>query len=182
MVPPALVHPKVYVYKPAVDIAPVDAVPPVGVLAPVQLPLAVQEEGLFVVDHVMVELPPVVNVLGLKLIFTPGSAITVTVADPEPLPALLEQLKLYVYVPAVDIVPVPVLPLPPLDPVQLPLAVQDVGLFVAAQLIVELEPTPILVGVVDIVTTGADTGVPPDVTAIVVVAVPVPPPFVQDRV
>jgi hypothetical protein len=52
-------------------------------------------------------------------------------------------------------VPVLALPLAALLPVHLPLAVQDVGLFVADQVIVAEPPTLIEIGLIDKFTTGA---------------------------
>jgi hypothetical protein len=108
-------------------------------------------------------------------------AFMARVADALLLPALLLQDKLYVFVPAVFITPVLVLPLALLFPLQLPLAVHDVGLLVALQLIVELLPVPIVVGLTPIVTTGLLVVVP-DVTDKLAEALPEPPPFWQVRV
>jgi hypothetical protein len=79
-------------------------------------------------------------------------------------------------------VPVLALPLPALEPLQEPEAVQDVGLPVALQLIVELEPVPIETGETEMVTTGATTVLPAAVTLTVVVALPGPPALLQARV
>lgn len=79
-------------------------------------------------------------------------------------------------------VPVLLLPLADLAPLHEPLAVQAVGELVALQLIVELDPVPIEVGDTAMVTTGATTPPPPDVTFTVVVAEPVPPALVQAKV
>jgi hypothetical protein len=82
----------------------------------------------------------------------------------------------------VFITPLEVLPLELLAPLQLPLAVQAVGEFVADQLIVELLPVPIDVGDAEIVTTGAMTPPTPELTDTLVVALFEPPAFVQDNV
>jgi len=151
-------------------------------LVPDQLPPAVHELGVPVADHVIVELPPVVRLAGDAEIVTTGTAITVTEVDFVSEPALLLQLSVYVYVPAVLMTPVLVLPLPALEPDQLPLAVQAVGLFVADQLIVELPPVPILVGDAEIVITGGETGATPELTDTEVVALLLPPAFEQAKV
>lgn len=83
--------------------------------------------------------------------------------------------------PADVIVPVLVEPLALFDPLQLPLAVHEVGLLVADHVNVLLEPVPMLVGLADIETTGGFVAPPVD-TDTLVVAVPVPPAFVQDSV
>lgn len=77
--------------------------------------------------------------------------------------------------PAVPIVPVLVLPLPAFAPVQLPLAVQEVGLLVADQFMVALFPVPILVGDTDSVTTGGEAKGAPELTDTDVEALPLPP-------
>lgn len=55
-----------------------------------------------------------------------------------------------------------------------PLALQDVGLFVALQVIVELPPVPIDAGETEIDTTGGEVA-PPDVTLTLADALLVPP-------
>jgi hypothetical protein len=73
--------------------APVDC-DPLRALVPDHPPEAVQEVAL-VPDHVRVELPPLVTVLGLALMLTVavGCALTVTVADWVALPPLPVQLN-----------------------------------------------------------------------------------------
>ena len=79
--------------------------------------------------------------------------------------------------------PVDSLPLLALDPDQSPLAVQEVGLLVALQLIVVLWPIVRLDTVAEIVTTGLATGGGVELlTAKLALAVPVPPALVQARV
>jgi len=78
------------------------------------------------------------------------------------------------------ITPVLVLPLAFWVPLQLPLAVHDVGLLVADQLIVALLPVPIEVGLTLMVTTGAAVG-PEVLTVRVALADPLPPALLQDR-
>lgn len=156
---------------------------PLAAFVPVQLPLAVQEVGVLVALQVTVAvaLAPAVIVTGFTEIVTLGTATTVRVTDLLPDPALLLQLKVYVNVPAVFMAPVDCVPLAPLLPLQpVPLAVQEVGLLVALQLMVELLPVPIDVGDADIVTTGGEVVVP-ELTLTLVLAEPVPPAFEQLR-
>jgi hypothetical protein len=75
-----------------------------------------------------------------------------------------------------------VLPLPALEPLQLPLAVQEVGLLVALQEIVALLPVPMELGDTEIVTTGGEAALPPLETPTVVVLLSEPPAFEQLRV
>lgn len=154
---------------------------PLAALAPLQLPVALQV-GLLVALQVMVLLPPAVIEVGLTDIETTGTAMTVRVADFVSVPALLLQARVYVYVPAVDMVPVLCDPLPLFAPDQLPLAVQLVGLLVALQLKVELLPVPMLLGETEMVTTGATAPPPPLVTFTVAVAVSLPPALLQSSV
>jgi hypothetical protein len=135
--------------------------------------------GLLVALQVIVALLPVLIDAGLTEIVTTGIAITVRLAELDPEPAELLQLKLYVNVPAEFIGPVLVLPLPALAPLQLPLAVQDVGLLVALHEIVELLPVPIGEGATEMVTTGATAPPPPLLTPTVVVALSEPPALEQ---
>jgi hypothetical protein len=73
--------------------APVDC-DPLRALVPDHPPEAVQEVALLA-DHVRVELPPLVTVLGLALMLTVavGCALTVTVTDWVALPPLPVQLN-----------------------------------------------------------------------------------------
>ena len=70
------------------------------------------------------------------------------------------------------------MPLLALAPTQEPLAVHDVGLFVADQEIVEELPDVIDIGLAVIVTTGAGGKL---TTSGIFVTLVVPPAFVQDR-
>ena len=72
-------------------------------------------------------------------------------------------------------------PLALFAPLQLPLAVQLVGLLVADQLSVELAPVPIAVGLKLIDTTGGLEALP-DAAVTLVLAVPVPPALTHDSV
>ena len=81
-----------YVYDPAVVMAPVVWLP-LAAFDPLHDPPAEQELGLFVADHAMVAVPPVVIELGVKDILTTGTAITVRVTDFALLPALLLQVN-----------------------------------------------------------------------------------------
>jgi hypothetical protein len=155
---------------------------PLAALVPVHEPPAVQELGLFVTDHVIVALLPVFIEAGLTEIVTTGTAITVSVAEADPLPALFVQLRAYTKLPAVASTPVLALPLPLLLPDQALLAVHEVGLLVADQVIVELLPVPIDAGLTEIETTGATTPPPLAETPTVVVALPLPPALLQLRV
>ena len=94
----------------------------------------------------------------------------------------MEQVKVYVKLPAAAITPVLVVPLIPLAPAQDPLAVQVVGLFVADHEIVAELPVPILTGLTAIVTTGAITVPPPALTLTLVEPTPEPPALVQVNV
>ena len=99
--PPALVHVRVNVYVPAVPSVTLCEPPPTALLPDHPVPPAVQELGLLPVVQVTVVLLPAVIVLGETATETVGVAMTVSVAEPEPDPAAFEQLRLYVYVPAV---------------------------------------------------------------------------------
>ena len=79
------------------------------------------------------------------------------------------------YEPAVFTAPVVWLPLAALEPLQEPPAVQELGLLVADQVIVELLPVFIEVGLTEIVMTGIA------MTVTVVEAEPLPAPLLQDR-
>ncbi len=180
VVPPAFVQERVNVYVPAVESVTVWE-PPLTALLPLHpVPPAVQEVGFFPVVHVTVVLLPAVIVLGETDTETVGFAMTVMLTDLEPEPALLLHERVKVYVPAVVITPVLCEPFADFAPVHdaLPLAVQLVGLFVADQVRVELLPVPILLGLADIETTGGLAAVPL-VAVTPVVALPVPPAFVQ---
>ena len=73
--------------------APIDCEPPVAVLAPDQLPDAIQDVELVVVQ-VSMELPPLATVLGLAAMLTVGAGVvTETVADWAALPPLPVQLR-----------------------------------------------------------------------------------------
>jgi hypothetical protein len=71
-----------------------------------------------------------------------------------PVPPELVHDKEYVYDPAVFIVPMLCVPELALEPDQLPPAVQELGVFVADQVMVELLPELIELGLTDIDTTG----------------------------
>ena len=89
LLPPVLLHVRVKVNVPAVPRVTVWE-PPVLVLLPLQpVPPAVQEVGLLPVVQVTVVLLPAVMVPGDTLTLTVGTAMTVTVAEAEPDPALL---------------------------------------------------------------------------------------------
>ena len=62
-------------------------------MEPLHEPPAVHEDGLLETLQEIVALLPVVIELGLTEIVTTGIAITVSVAELEPLPALLVQLS-----------------------------------------------------------------------------------------
>lgn len=166
---------------PAVFIAPVVKGPPLAALLPLQLPPAVQVVGLLVALQLMLELLPAVIEVGLTEMLTTGIAMTVRLADFVSLPALLLHTSVKVFVPAVAWTPVLVLPLELLAPLQEPLAVHEVGLLVALQLIVDWLPVPILVGLTEMVTTGATTGVPPEVTSTLAELLLLPPALLHDR-
>jgi hypothetical protein len=119
---------------------------------------------------------------GLTFILTTGIAITVSVAEAEPVPAELLQLNVYVNVPAEFIAPVFWEPLPDFVPFQLLLAVHDVGLFAVDQVSVELLPVPIVAGLALIDTTGVTAPPPPEVTSTVVVALSEPPALLHVKV
>jgi hypothetical protein len=69
-------------------------------------------------------------------------------------------------------------PLAALLPVQSPLAVHDVGLFVELQVKVALPPTVVEIGLIDTFTVGADGNV---TLTLMLLAKPVPPALVHDR-
>jgi hypothetical protein len=119
---------------------------PLVLFAPVQpVPPAVQDVGLFVALQLIFALLPVVMDIGLALIVTTGAGGLVTVRGTlfwYPVPPALVQLRLNKYVLALEGVNVRVPEaVGVIDPDQSPLAVQDVGLFVARQLMVVLLPT-----------------------------------------
>ena len=68
---------------------------PLAALLPVQLPLAVQVGDVPVVDHVNVDEPPLVMLVGDAVSVTVGGVtlLTVTVTDLLSLPAVFEQAK-----------------------------------------------------------------------------------------
>jgi hypothetical protein len=66
---------------------------PLAALLPLQSPPAEHEVGLFVTLQVIVALLPEVMLVGLTEMLMPGVAIAVSVTDPLPVPALLEQLS-----------------------------------------------------------------------------------------
>lgn len=80
--------------------------------------------------------------------------MTVSVAELLPVPPVLVQASVYVNEPAVPIVPVVTVPEAALEPDHEPLAVHELGLLVALQVIVELEPVLIDAGLTEILTTG----------------------------
>jgi hypothetical protein len=91
--PPAPVQ--VAVYFVAALIAVVDC-EPLGAIVPFQPPDATQEVAL-VEDHVNVEVPPLVTVVGLAVRVTVGAGVvTVTVVDCDALPPLPVQVSMYV--------------------------------------------------------------------------------------
>lgn len=154
---------------------------PLAALLPLHEPPAVQDDGLLVTLQLIVAVPPVVMLAGATEILTTGIAITVTVADADPEPAALLQLRVYVRVPAVAIAPVLWDPLALLLPLHALLAVHDEGLLVALQLIVELLPVPMLVGLALIETTGGLEDVPL-VAVTLVVALSLPPALLHSNV
>lgn len=174
VVPPALLQLKLYMYVLAVLITPVDWDPPVRPLLPVHPPDAVHDVAPFPTDHVIVADDPVVIEAGDTDTDTVGFAITVREADADEAPALLLHASVYVYNPAVVTIPLFCDPDALFAPPQLPLAVHDVGLLVADQLIVVLPPVPMVVGLRLIATTGLLTTTPL-LTLTDVVAEPDPP-------
>jgi hypothetical protein len=150
-------------------------------LVPLQLPPPEHDVGLLPTFHDSVELPPAVILAGLRLIDMVGVASTFKVADPVAEPALLLQVSVYVWEPAADITPVLVLPLADLLPDHAPLAVHDVGLFATVQLIVELLPVPIVVGLTAIVILGLVAAGVLLVTVIETLAESLPPALEQSR-
>lgn len=180
LVPPLFVQLRLYTYEPAVLIVPVVAVP-LEPFEPLHEPPAVHDEGLLVAFQLIVLLLPVLIDEGLTEMLTTGTAMMVNVSDDDPVPTAFVQLSVYVLVPALLMTPVLALPLADLDPLQLPLAVHDVGLLVALHEIVALLPVPIDAGLTLIVTTGLADG-PPEDTLTVVVALSLPPALEQDKV
>jgi hypothetical protein len=132
--------------------------------------------------HESVALPPVFIDVGDTEIAITGVARTVRTAEALPEPALLLHVIVYVLLPAAPIAPVLVLPLADLLPVQLPLAVHDVGLFVELQLIVAALPVPIVVGLTEIEVTGLSTVGWLGLTDIEELPIAVPPGLVHDSV
>ena len=129
--------------------------------APLQLPLAVQLVGLFVAFHVSVELLPVPTLDGLADIETTGALLgppleTLTVVDALSLPHALLQVIVNGYDPAVFSVGVAAVPpVVVLEPLQLPLAVQEVALLATVQVRFEVLPAVMDIGFALSVTTGA---------------------------
>ena len=81
-------------------------------------------------------------------------ALTVKFTDAVAEPPAFTHVKLYVFVPADEMVPVLCEPLAPLVPLQEPPAVHELGLLLALQPIVELAPAVIVPGETVIFTTG----------------------------
>jgi hypothetical protein len=163
---------------------PVVTLLPVAALEPLHDPLAVHDDGLLVTDQVSADAVPVFMFVGLAEIVTTGTATAVTVALAGTLlPITFVHVSVYIVVPAVAIVPVFADPATDCPPLHDPLAVHEVGLFVADHEIVELPPVPMLVGLAEIVTTGEADGPPPPATlaTTAVLAEPVPPEFVHDK-
>gem|GEM_PF-5247593 len=136
--------------------APVPVLPEVAI-DPLQAPLAVQDVAS-VDDQCKLAVEPLGMLLGLEDMVTVGlgGKTTVTVTEPDPEPPGPEQVKLKVLL-AVK-TPVPVLPEVPTDPLQPPLAVQDVA-SVDDQCKLAVEPLVTLEGLDDIDTVGLGTGV-----------------------
>jgi hypothetical protein len=131
---------------------PVDCDPLVG-LAPLQLPLAVQEVAL-VADQVSVELLPDVMALGPALRVTVGAGVeTVTVAVCAALPPGPVQVSVKDW--SLVKLPVEAEPLVGSLPLQPPEAVQEVA-FVEVQLKVAPLPLVTVLGFAEIFTVGAD--------------------------
>lgn len=126
---------------------------PLVACVPLHAPLAVQAVA-FVDDHVRVELPPTVIVVGATAMVTVGAAgvPTVTAAEAFPFPPLPLHDRLYVAVPAAVGVSVAV-PLVDCEPLHDPLAVQAVA-FVDDHVRVVLAPSIMLVGFAVRVTVG----------------------------
>jgi hypothetical protein len=148
---------------------------PVRALAPDQAPEAVHEVALLE-DHVSVEEPPLVIVLGLalKLTVAEGFELTVTVAVCAAVPPA--PLQVSVYVEVLVSAPVDCVPAIPLAPDQAPEATQEVA-FVDDQVSVALLPLFTALGPALNVTVGADA-----LTETVALCAAVPPVPVHVRV
>jgi hypothetical protein len=128
----------------------VDCDPLTGI-APLQLPLAMQEVA-FVADQVSVELAPDVIALGPALKVTVGAGfITVTVAVWEPVPLGPAQVSVKDW--SLVRLPVEAEPLVASAPFQPPDAVQEVA-FVEDQVNVALPPLETVLGLAESVTVG----------------------------
>ena len=132
-------------------IAPEDCEPDSGLL-PDQAPEAAQAVT-FVEDHVSVEAPPELTVLGAALsVIDGGDPETVTVAVCVAEPPAPVQVNSYSVV--LESAPVDVVPLVAIVPCQPPEAVQVVA-FSALQLRLDVPPAATVVGVAPSLTTGA---------------------------
>jgi hypothetical protein len=124
---------------------------PLTGIAPLQLPLAMQEVA-FVADQVSVELAPDVIALGPALKVTVGAGlITVTVAVWEPVPLGPAQVSVKDW--SLVRLPVEAEPLVASAPLQPPEAVQEVA-FVEDQVNVALPPLVTVLGLAESVTVG----------------------------